>query len=96
MTLGGIVALGALRRAAGPEAIAGVTRSFAVGLVAASLAAGSGRWLTGTVADLAGHATWTWVAAGAGGALLAAAVVLVLTWLGDRSTFTALEEVRRA
>lgn len=95
MTLGALVGLEALRRAAGGEAVAGLARTAGVGILGAVLGALAGHWLTGTVAELSGPGLATWVLAGAGGALLAAAVVLGLAWLADRSTFAALSEVTR-
>ncbi len=99
MTLGAAVVLVALRRAAGPAALAGVARTLVVGVVGAAIGAVAGRWTATTVADLVGEGVVTWVLAGGGGALLAGAVVLATCWLGDRSTFAGLgarlEGVRR-
>ncbi|NLF05521.1 MAG: virulence factor MviN [Actinomycetales bacterium] len=91
MALGGLVVLVALRRAAGPAAVRGVPRTLAVGALGAMVGALAGRWLTATVAQIAGEGTVTWILAGGGGALLAGALVLGVSWLGDRDAFTGLE-----
>lgn len=100
MTLGAVAVLTALRRAAGSAALVGVARTLAVGVLGAAAGAAAGRWITVTVADLVGESIATWVLAGGGGALLAGAVVLAVSWLGDRSTFAGvgarLEGARRA
>src|SRR5690606_31276131 len=82
MSVGALVVLAALRRAAGPGALRGVPRTLAVGLVGATAGALAGRWTTGTVTDIAGEGLATWILAGGGGALLAGAVVLGVSWLG--------------
>lgn len=91
MTGGAVVVLGALRSAAGTGVWSGVPRTLAVGTLGAGLGALAGRWAATTVIDIAGESTVTWVLAGGGGALLAGAVALGVTWLGDRETFLGLE-----
>ena len=91
MTVGAVAALTALRRAAGPGALRGVARTLALGALGALVGAVAGRWATTTVAGIAGESSVTWVLAGGGGALLAGALVLGVTWLGDRDAFAGLE-----
>lgn len=91
MTVGVVVTLAALRRAGGAGALEGVGRTLTVGVLGAGAGAVAGRWATTTVAGIAGESAATWILAGGGGVLLAGAITLGATWLGDRQTFRGLE-----
>lgn len=90
MSVGAVAALAAIRKAAGPVVLSGVSRSILVGIVAAVLGAVVGRATTRSTAELLGESGGTWIVAGGGGGLLAIAVVLGALWLGDRGTLTGI------
>lgn len=87
MTLGGLLLLLAVARAAGGAALAGLARTAAVALGAALLAAVAGA-LLGAAFDDAGFALA--LAGAAACALLTGAVFAGVVALGDRDTLTAL------
>lgn len=90
MTIGAVAVLAATRRAAGPGALAGVTRSIAVGVLAATIGSLVGRATTTATVGLLGEGAATWIVAGGGGGLLAAVVVLGGLWLADRGTLSGV------
>jgi len=96
MLAGGATALVLLRRAAGPGASQGVARTGGVLLLGAVVAAVAGRWVADAVQDVAGDGVWTAIGAGAGGGVLALAVVAGAVAVADRSTVVGVLRAERA
>ncbi|WP_187697878.1 murein biosynthesis integral membrane protein MurJ [Cellulomonas telluris] len=90
MTVGAVVALVALRRAAGPAALTGLLRTVAVVVGAAALGAVAGRWVADSVLLLAGEGPLSATGAAAGGAVTAAVVVAAAAALLDRGTIAGV------
>ncbi len=90
MLVAGVALVLVLRRAAGPEAVAGLLRTLGVLVGSGAVAAVVGRWTVDEVERLTGGGVVGAVAAAAGGGALALAVVLAAVWFGDRSTVTGL------
>jgi putative peptidoglycan lipid II flippase len=90
MLVAGVALVLVLRRAAGPAAVAGLTRTLGVLLLGGALAAVAGRWTVDAVERMAGGSVAGAVAAAAGGGALVLAVVLALVWALDRGTLTGL------
>jgi len=95
MLVGAVVSVVALRRAAGPAALAGLGRSAAVALGAGALGAVAGRLVASTVLDVVGDGLGSAVGAAAGGAVVAATVVAVAVVLLDRGTLRGVLKVER-
>ncbi len=89
MLVAGLALLLVLRSAAGRAAVAGVPRTLAVLVVGGGLGALVGRWTVDAVQQLTDGLPGA-LGAGAGGAALAAAVVVGLVVLLDRGTVTGL------
>ncbi|WP_129339028.1 murein biosynthesis integral membrane protein MurJ [Cellulomonas endophytica] len=87
---GGALVLGAVRRVAGPAAVAGLGRTVAVLALGGVLGAVAGRWVTDAVVALVGGGVATGVAGGAGGGLVALLVVGGAVALLDRRTVLRL------
>lgn len=90
MSVGGGVALVALRRAAGLGALHGLARTAGVLLVAGLAAALVGRWVADATARLAGEGWVVALGAAAGAALVAAIVVAGAVLALDRGTATGV------
>ncbi|KQY25468.1 virulence factor MviN [Cellulomonas sp. Root485] len=86
MLVGGTVAVVLLRRAAGRPATAGVVRAALVLVAGAAVGALAGRWVVDAVAEVGGHGPVTAIGAAAGGAVIAALVVVGAVLAGDRGT----------
>ena len=95
MLVGGATALGLLRRAAGPGALAGLVRTASVLVVATGVGAVVGRWLSDLVQDVAGGDSLTAVGAAAGAGVVAVGVVLGAVALLDRATITGIVRAER-
>lgn len=89
MLVAGLALVLVLRHAAGPEAVAGLPRTLGVLVVGGTLGAVVGRWTVDAVEALTDGLPGA-IAAGAGGAALAVAVVVGLVAALDRSTITGL------
>ena len=96
MLAAGATALVLLRRAAGTGALLGMARTATVLTLGVGVAAVAGRWVADSVQDIAGHGVWTAVGAGAGGAVLALAVVAAVVAVADRSTVLGVLRAERA
>lgn len=90
MAVGGVVALVALGRTVGTAALAGLSRTLVVVLVAAAVASALGRVVADAVLDVVGDDPLTAAAAAAGGAVVAGAVVAAAVALLDRSTLVGV------
>ncbi|BDO42496.1 lipid II flippase MurJ [Cellulomonas sp. NTE-D12] len=86
MTAGGGATLVALRRAAGPAALDGLTRTLLVLGGAGAVAAVAGRWVADAVSNVAGTGAWTALGAAAGAGLVALLVVVGAVLGLDRET----------
>ncbi|MBT0995318.1 virulence factor MviN [Cellulomonas sp. DKR-3] len=95
MVAGGALALALLRRAGGPGSLEGLTRTAAVLLVGVVVGAVVGRWVADAVQDVAGGGAWTAIGAGAGGAVVALALVAGCVAVADRRTVTEVLRVER-
>jgi putative peptidoglycan lipid II flippase len=95
MSVGGVVALAALARAAGRDALAGVLRTLVVLVGATAVAAVAGRWVCDAVQMMGGDGAVTAVLAAAGGAVLAVVVVVGALAALDRSTITGVMHAER-
>ena len=74
-----------------------MTRSIAVGVLAATIGSLVGRATTTATVGLLGEGAATWIVAGGGGGLLAAVVVLGGLWLADRGTLSGVgSQIERA
>jgi putative peptidoglycan lipid II flippase len=89
MLVAGLALVVVLRSAAGAEAVAGLPRTLAVLLAGGTLAAVVGRWTVDAVESLTDGLPGA-LAAGAGGAAIALAVVVGLVAALDRTTLTGL------
>ncbi|RHA40482.1 murein biosynthesis integral membrane protein MurJ [Cellulomonas rhizosphaerae] len=96
MTAGGVVALGALRRAAGRDALHGLVRTVVVLVLGAAVGAVAGRWLADTVQDMGGSGSLTAVGAAGGAAVLAAVIAGAALVAFDRSTLTGVLKADQA
>ncbi|MFF3064145.1 murein biosynthesis integral membrane protein MurJ [Oerskovia sp. NPDC057915] len=92
MTVAGLLLLLAVRRHAGPEAVAGVPRTVAVVTLGVVLGGAAGRVLSALVLPDDAHVAVA-LAVGVGVAVLAALVVVGLAFVADRSSVVGL--VRR-
>lgn len=88
MTVAGLALLVAVRRCAGPRALAGTPRTLAVAVVGAALGAVAGRWVVDAALGFTDRGIDSAVVAGLGGATLSAVVVVAATWVADRSTIS--------
>jgi len=88
MTVAGIALVIAVRRCAGGQALAGMTRTLAVAVAGAAVGAVGGRWVVDAVLGLLQDTWMTALFAGLGAAALSVFVVLATTWFADRSTIT--------
>ncbi|GEL93352.1 murein biosynthesis integral membrane protein MurJ [Cellulomonas composti] len=95
MLVGGTTALVALRRAAGPGALAGLARTGAVLTVATVAGSVVGRWVGDVVQDVAGGSAMTGVGAALGAGVVAAGTVLGAVALFDRGTVTGILRAER-
>jgi len=96
MAAGALVALVALRRTAGAEALHGVGRTALV-LVTSGVTAGwVGRWVVDAVGDLVGRGWTVALGAAAGGAVVAVLVVVAAVAAVDRGTATGLLQAEAA
>ena len=96
MTVAGLALLVAVRRCAGPPALAGTSRTLAVAVGGAALGAVAGRWVVDAALGFTDRGIDSAVVAGLGGAALSAVVVVAATWVADRSTISgALAADRR-
>lgn len=95
MLTGGALALALLRRAGGSGSLAGLPRTGAVLLVGVVAGSVVGRWVADTVQEVAGTDAWTALGAGAGGAVVALAVVGGCVAVADRRTVTEVLRVER-
>ncbi|QTE30716.1 murein biosynthesis integral membrane protein MurJ [Pengzhenrongella sicca] len=86
MTVAGVVLLVAVRRSAGPAALAGVPRTLLVAGASAALGALGGRWVVDSVLDLTGSNAASAIVSALGGAALSVLVVVAATWFADRTT----------
>jgi putative peptidoglycan lipid II flippase len=93
MTLAGVVLLVAVRRAAGAATVRGVPRTVVLLVVSGVVAAVVGRRVTDAIAAAAGDGVPSALGSGAAGAVLAAALVAVVTGSLDRG---ALADLRHA
>lgn len=96
MAVGAVAALVALRRVAGPSALAGLGRTALVALAAAAAGAAAGRGVATTVLEVVGDDALTATGAAAGGAVVAATVVVAAVVLLDRGTLLGVLRVERA
>ncbi|MBD8059112.1 virulence factor MviN [Cellulomonas sp. JH27-2] len=86
MTVGGVVAAVALVRAAGSDALAGLTRTAVVTVASGVVAALVGRGMADTIQDLGGDGLVTALGAAAGAGLLALVVCALVFAAFDRGT----------
>jgi putative peptidoglycan lipid II flippase len=86
MTVAGLALLVAVRRSAGPPALAGAPRTLVVAVAGAGAGAIIGRWVVDAALGLTGHGAAAAVVAGFGGALLSVVLVVAATWAADRGT----------
>lgn len=96
MTVAGLALLIAVRRSAGPSALAGTPRTLVVALVGAAAGAVGGRWVVDAVLGLMEVSVATALFAGLGAAALSALVVVAATWFADRSTISGAFNADRA
>jgi putative peptidoglycan lipid II flippase len=95
MLAGGALALALLRRAGGPGSLAGLARTGAVLLVGVVAGSVAGRWVADSVQELAGYDALTALGAGAGGAVVALALVAGCVAVADRRTVVEVLRVER-
>jgi len=93
MAAGALVALVALRRAAGGEALHGLGRTALVLAGSGVAAAWVGRWVVDAVGELVGRGWSVALGAAAGGAVVAVLVVVAAVAALDRGTATGLLQV---
>jgi len=85
MTVGGLVTVALVVRAAGRAALAGLARTAGVVVIAGTLGAVAGRWVVDSVIVLIGHGMWQSLGAGAGAGLVAVVMIGCVLYLGDRA-----------
>jgi len=90
MLVAGVVLLVVVRRAAGRDAMKGITRTVAVTLVGAVVAAGAGRWAEGRLHDAWGTGGAASVSVGLVAATVAVLVIGTVVVVGDRSLVRAV------
>ena len=95
MLAGGALALALLRRAGGPGSLGGLPRTGAVLLVGVVAGSVAGRWVADSVQELAGYDALTALGAGAGGAVVALALVAGCVAVADRRTVVEVLRVER-
>ncbi|TRW45775.1 murein biosynthesis integral membrane protein MurJ [Georgenia yuyongxinii] len=86
MVVAGVLLLWAVRRAGGPGALAGLSRTFAVGALPAVAGGLVGRWVATNLLDTLGAGLGGAVVAAVGGALPAGGLVAAAVLLLDRGT----------
>ena len=96
MALGGVVAVLALRHAAGGAALAGLGRTAVVAVGGGVLGAVAGRGVATTVMNVVGDGALSATAAAGGGAVVAVTAVAAAVALLDRGTLTGVVRVERA
>jgi len=95
MLTGGAVALVLVQRVTGPGALAGLARTACVVAGAGIVGASAGRWVCDTVLDVTGQTVASALGAGAGGAVLAVALVALAVGAVDRATVVGVLRAER-